>query len=425
MHWYFLGLSLLGAAHDSRVKSVAAMSCWVDLAESFLGQGETIRKEAARVLQLSGELLGNVGEDLNEIFYDYFNNENLQLMYDYTFNSSAVNFVDKINENGASIFIANALSDSLFTPNQFPKFFNQLTTNNKHIEFAPGDHAGPEASGLFGIPNQVWTRATTWLDYYLKDQKTTPIESMSTVIMDIFNDNSKDVESYENLDEMISVYNNFYLDKRERLPLVSQTKWIEGTNRTLITSEPKDGEELASLLTGKSAHINGGIAFVSATIRAVADFPRNFIIPVIDRARAGVWISDRFKSTLKIRGVPKMSLTIVPQVIFWRVPVTSATSIIYLLIQENAGTLIVYLLDVNNLNEGGLFTYSPFTFKNATVGQPVLLDFDITMCAYNLLPESRLGVVISSHDVLFLDQNQPKAKISFLSGSFLSLPLHL
>ena len=46
------GMSLLGAAFDSRVKSVAAMSCWVDLAESFLGQGQTIRTEAARVLQV-------------------------------------------------------------------------------------------------------------------------------------------------------------------------------------------------------------------------------------------------------------------------------------------------------------------------------------------------------------------------------------
>jgi hypothetical protein len=131
---------MLGTAHDPRVKSIAAMSCWVDLAESFLGQGETIRKEAARVLQISGELLGNVGEDLNEIFDDYFTNQNLQQMYDYTFNSSAVNFIDRINANGASVFIANAFGDSLFTPNQFPSFFKQLTTPNKHIEFAPGDH---------------------------------------------------------------------------------------------------------------------------------------------------------------------------------------------------------------------------------------------------------------------------------------------
>lgn len=34
------GLSLLGAAMEPRVKSVAAMSAWVDLAESFLGNGE-------------------------------------------------------------------------------------------------------------------------------------------------------------------------------------------------------------------------------------------------------------------------------------------------------------------------------------------------------------------------------------------------
>lgn len=103
-------------------------------------------------------------------------------------------------------------------------------------------------------------------------------------------------------------------------------------------------------------------------------------------------------------GVPKMTLSIVPQ--------------------ETAGILIVYLLEVNNLDEGLLFSYSPYTFKNVVAGQPLTLTFDITMSSYDLHPESRLGVVVSSHDLLYLDQNTPKSKVTFLSGSFLSLPIH-
>jgi hypothetical protein len=310
------GISMLAAAHDSRVKSIASMSCWVDLEESFLGQGETIRKEAARFLQVLGELTGNVGEDLNNMFNDYFKNQNLEHMAEFVYNSSAINYIDKINANGASIFIANALSDSLFTPNQFPRFFEQLTTINKHIEFAPGDHAGPELAGLVGLPDQVWNRANIWFDYYLRDRQTTPITTMSQVIFNVFHSDN-DIDTYNSWDEVTSSYSRFYLDKREGLTMdKSQQKSIltyfeHDVNNTYSLS---GGSELSSLTTGKSAHINGGIAFISATVRAVVDFPRHFIMPLIDRIRAGVFVSDRFKTTLRIRGVPMMSLTIIPQV---------------------------------------------------------------------------------------------------------------
>eukprot|EP00604_Paraphysomonas_vestita_P002043 CAMPEP_0174819896 /NCGR_PEP_ID=MMETSP1107-20130205/3353_1 /TAXON_ID=36770 /ORGANISM="Paraphysomonas vestita, Strain GFlagA" /LENGTH=186 /DNA_ID=CAMNT_0016034175 /DNA_START=376 /DNA_END=933 /DNA_ORIENTATION=+ len=158
---YGAGISLLGASKDSRVKSVAAMSGWVDLAQSFLGSGETIKTEAARLLQVAAVTLGKPSETLNTIFEDYFSNTNLDYLYEATAPSSAINFLDGMNQNGAAIFIAQALGDSLFTPNQFPSYFDKLT-NPKHIEFAPGDHAGPEMTGLFGLPNQIWTRATEW-----------------------------------------------------------------------------------------------------------------------------------------------------------------------------------------------------------------------------------------------------------------------
>lgn len=307
---------MLAAAKDSRVKSIASMSCWVDLEESFLGQQQTIRKEAARFLQVLAELTGNVGEDLNQIFDDYFHNRNLDHMAEFVYNSSAVNFVDKINANGASIFIANALSDSLFTPNQFPGFFEQLSTVNKHIEFAPGDHAGPELAGLVGIPDPVWNRANSWFDYYLRDREVTPIPTLPQVIMSVFHSDN-DVDTYNSWKEVTSSYVRFYLDKREelstdRLQYKSIQTYFESANTTYTLAADT---ELSSLTTGKSAHINGGVAFISATVRAVVDFPRHFIMPLIDRIRAGVWVSDRLKSTMRIRGVPTMSLTVIPQVL--------------------------------------------------------------------------------------------------------------
>jgi hypothetical protein len=154
---------------DNRVKSVVAMSCWVDLEESFLGQGQTIRKEAVRFLQILAELTGHEDLTMRKMFRDYFQNKDLQLMIRTVKASSPITYVDRINENKASIFIANAYQDSLFTPNQFPKFFERLTTENKHIEFASGDHgkAVPFRSLMYNFLMNTqlcsWTRVA-WPD---------------------------------------------------------------------------------------------------------------------------------------------------------------------------------------------------------------------------------------------------------------------
>jgi pimeloyl-ACP methyl ester carboxylesterase len=151
------GISILATAFEPRIKSVAAMSCWVDMEQSMLGNGQTIRKEAVRMLQILAELTGNTSPELEELFADYFANTDLEYMIEYTYNSSAVTFMDDIQKTGAAIFIANALGDSLFVPNQFPPFFNQIMAP-KHLEFAPGDHAGPELPGIFGLPDQVYSK---------------------------------------------------------------------------------------------------------------------------------------------------------------------------------------------------------------------------------------------------------------------------
>lgn len=113
------------------------MSCWVDLVDSLLGQGNTIRTEGIKELQLLAELTGTIGPDLQFLFDNYFEGTNLDQLKEIAMKSSPINVIDKINQNGASIFIANAYGDSLFTPNQFPAFFTALT-GPKHLEFAPG-----------------------------------------------------------------------------------------------------------------------------------------------------------------------------------------------------------------------------------------------------------------------------------------------
>lgn len=384
------GLSLLGAARDPRVKSVAAMSAWVDLAESFLGNGETIRKEAVRMLQLAAELTGKPSAELEEVFDDYFSNTDLEFLYTYTYNSSAGNFVEDINANGAAVFIANALGDSLFTPNQFPEFFAALTVP-KHIEFAPGDHAGPEIPGLFGLPDQVWTRAGQWNDFYLSGDGEGGDPDMAAVTFNT--KNGDEIESYDSFKDVTTSYLSFQLSDNERL----------------LSAEADAGlptDVLSSIRAGRSANISGGVAYISETVQAYKDVQKEFSLDSIIRARGAVFVSEPLSSTdtTRLRGQPVLDLTFKPF--------------------DSNGTLVVYLLGVDQDNVGHLFTFSPWTFKGAAVGGENALSIQLTMTAYDLPAGYRLAAVLATHDQLYLDQNRFDADIEFLGASVLRMPIN-
>jgi hypothetical protein len=94
-------------------------------------------------------------------------------------------------------------------------------------------------------------------------------------------------------------------------------------------------------------------------------------------------------------------------------------------VQHPNGTIVVYLLSVGYANEGALITLAPYTFKDAPTDKPLTLKFPLTMCAYDLPARSRFAMVVTAKDVLFLDQNEANQKLRFLSGSILSIPIHV
>jgi len=70
----------LGSAFDDRVKSVTAMSGWVNIQKSFLGNSETIKVEAMYILKLAAKLFGKPSSDLNQMMKDYSANKNLDFL---------------------------------------------------------------------------------------------------------------------------------------------------------------------------------------------------------------------------------------------------------------------------------------------------------------------------------------------------------
>lgn len=118
---YGAGISLLAAAHDKRIKAVAALSGWADLIDSIYS-GRTQHVQAAALLDGAGILTGRESPELREIF-DNFYASNLtkeQEMIDWGRKRSVATYVDQLNKNGAAVMMANAWGDTIFPATSTP-----------------------------------------------------------------------------------------------------------------------------------------------------------------------------------------------------------------------------------------------------------------------------------------------------------------
>lgn len=165
---YGAGVSLLAAAKDPRVKAVAALSTWTDIARSYdpnrtpsiralaitLGQQRNATREDATVRGLRTLLRGDpdaLGARIRQL----------------SPTRSPMTYVDALNRNGTAVMLANGFGDSLFPPQQLVSFYGKLTTK-KRLQLAPGDHGGPEASAPRGDDSSVANAARAWLDQYVR-----------------------------------------------------------------------------------------------------------------------------------------------------------------------------------------------------------------------------------------------------------------
>ena len=366
------GLSLLGAANDARVKAAIAMSCWVNLPQSFFGYGGTIRTAVSTDLDSLAKLTGTESEKLIYLFENYAKRENIPELLAIVKGSSPLPYLPSINAQKPAIFIANAYSDSIFTPNQFPPFFNNLADDvPKHIEFAPGDHAGPELAGLFPeITNVtskafrygggVWDRAFLWADAYVKDydntvKSGTPV--LPTVILDRLGSNNT-LDAYNSLDEMST--------SKLRLHLVKRGK--------LMPYDPeivRHGSELASLTTGKGVNVKGGIAIFSATFHAyLDDNSRAFVMRELDETYGAFFLTPLWddNKTRRVRGTVSVDLNVQ--------------------VSAPIGLLVAYALDCDRSGEVcHLISFAPYTYTEGGFGgdlgnthSPVLTTYYYHVC---------------------------------------------
>ncbi|MEU2434541.1 CocE/NonD family hydrolase [Streptomyces sp. NPDC007861] len=371
---YGAGISLLAAAHDKRVRAVAALSGWGDLIASIYS-GRTQHLQAAALLGGAGFLTGRPSAELQQVLKDFLgsNLAKEDEMIAWGRKRSPATYLDRINDNGAAIMLGNAWGDTIFPPNQYAEFYERLT-GPKRLEFRPGDHATAEATGLLGLPNDTWTSAHRWFDHHLKGTANGVDREQPVRVK------SRSTGGYETYPDWKSVGAN-------------ARKVALGGTRTIR----------ANVDSGA----NGGILMLSNALDQLLRLPPVASIPLLPRSYAAVWQTERGAAAQRIRGTVKLHTTVTGT--------------------KESGTLVAYLYDVGPLGLGKLVSNAPHTFHGQTPGRPFTVDLELFSTAYDVPAGHRLALVVDTVDPLYIEHNPSGAQLTFSSPaadpSYVSVPL--
>ncbi|MCX2970590.1 MULTISPECIES: CocE/NonD family hydrolase [Streptomyces] len=366
---YGAGISLLTAAADPRVRAVAAMSGWADLVES-LYSGQTQHTQATAFLTGAGYLTGRPSERTATMMKRMLSGklDGLDDVIAWAEQRSATHQVDRINANGTAVYLANAWGDSFFAPNQYADFYEELT-GPKRLELRPGDHASAEATGLLGLPNDVWTGTQRWFDHHLGGVR-----------------NGIDTER------------PVRLKPRSGAPYESYASWSQATART----ERIAFADRERILSNGGSGANAGVSFLSNIFDQFTREAPKAAIPLLPGHRAATWQTGRHDTERRVRGAATVRTT-----------VTSS---------HPSGTAVAYLYDVGPLGVGELITHAPATFHDAVPGKPFALDVELFATAYDVPAGHRLALVIDGVDTLYTDHNSFAQSLTF-TDTELTVPL--
>ncbi|MFE7645352.1 alpha/beta fold hydrolase [Streptomyces phaeoluteigriseus] len=371
---YGAGISLLAAAHDPRIKAVAALSGWADLTGSIYS-GRTEHVQAAALLDATGTVTGRHSAETRRAFDDFYSADlsKEEDLIAWGKKRSPRTYLDQLNQNGAAVMLANTWGDTIFPPNQYADFYEKLT-GPKRLAFRPGDHATAELTGLFGLPNDVWTDTVRWFDHHLRGVDN-GIDREQPVRL-----KSRSTSGYEGYPDWKSV--------------TATTRKVNLAGTTTIRADVNSGAD-------------GGIVFLSSILDQIARLPPVASIPLLPRRWAAVWQSETYTGAQRVRGTPRLHTTLTPT--------------------EESGTLVAYLYDVGPLGLGKLVTNAPYTFHGRTPGEPFGVDLELFSTAYDVPAGHRLALVVDTVDPLYMEHNPTGARLTFSSPandpSYVSIPL--
>lgn len=366
------GISLLTAAEDDRVRAVASLSGWADLAVS-LYPNQTIDAQSAELLLLAGSLTGNPGTTLREVDRAYRRGD-IQPALDMAPDRSAATKVDAINANGTAVMLAHAWNDGIFPVGHITDFYEELDVP-KRLMLTPGDHATQEAFGALGLPSEVWEALADWFDHHLRGE-----------------DNEVDVDgpvhvkpnngrggwtSHPDWPSVTGDTEQYHLAK-------PSTDWFRWQSSGAMEAEPSTGWNYR-FRTGIGTPAESGTLMLSGALQQFFDIPTGVLLPTVDRYRAAVWTGPAYPDGARVAGAPEVTFTFTP---------TTANQSVY-----------VYLYAINGNGTGALLSHVPYTLRDATPGEPVTVNTELAPVVWDVPAGHRLAVVVDSRDARYRSES--------------------
>ncbi|MBP2476454.1 putative acyl esterase [Crossiella equi] len=386
---YGAGISLLTAAKDKRVRAVAAMSAWADLATSLL-PNQTWSQQAIGLLALAGKLTGRPGKKLDDTLAAYERNDRVAAMAFAPERSPSAQLAG-LNANKPAVLIANGWSDSLFPAGQLADFYNRLTVP-KRLEFQPGDHAIPELTGVIGLPNDTWASVRRWFDHHLRGLANGINAEPAVQVRPTLGGDWRGYPSWAALEAA-----------PKKMYLSGLTPVVDRTGDLLAT--PKTGWQ-HEVGAGVDTIANGGVALLTGGAEALG-IPQFAWLPGVLRTNAGVWQGPVLDRAATVRGTPKLHLTVTPS--------------------SPRTTVVAYLYDVGPSGTGRLLTHQPLTLLDAKPGVAKAVDIALDPLVHQVDAGHRVGVVVDTVDGLYRGESKIGSSVTFSSPaadpSRLDLPI--
>ncbi|MEU9301734.1 CocE/NonD family hydrolase [Streptomyces sp. NPDC048269] len=380
---YGSGISQLVAAHDTRVDAVVALSSWGDLGEAFY-ENSTRHVEAVRAL-LKAAAKARLSPQTQSVFDNVLAGRDVQGTLAWAEQRSPFTHVKEFNRREVPVFYAHAWHETLFPPNQTLKMFNELT-GPKRLVLSIGDHSGPESSGMYGLPNRIWTDAHRWFDHHLKGIGNGIADEGQVLSEVMWSQTLEPRPTWPSLTEHV-----------HRLYLAGGGELAE---------EPEAGWT-STVLCGVDTPATVADAVVTAGYAEMAGRPKVYPTGDIDRSVAAVWAAAPAPETTRLRGTPKLRVT-------YRA--------------ANPGsTFVAYLLDTAPDGSAHIVTHAPFSDLDSGPDSLISADIELQATAYDVPRGNRLMLVIDARDPFYGDANLPRATLAFTSPeptpSYLDLPL--
>ncbi|MFC7924592.1 alpha/beta fold hydrolase [Streptomyces cinereoruber] len=353
---YGAALALNAAAHDGRIRAVAALCPWTDLVGAYLPGGARA-STVTTYQEVFGRLNGRLSVDTARAFASMRSGKGLQDTAVWAQRRSPATRTAGLNAHRTAVFLSGEWSDPLVPAGQTGLLLDSLS-GPKQLWMNPGGH-GDSSSGEAAVlqPDaQVRTHALAWLARFLQHA-----------------DNGAD-----KLGPVL-------VRPRTEQAVETYPSWAAlDRSRRSVALTPATAAARVRLVAGTPGLADSGLFPVSGLLDE-AGLPPATSLALLRPPLAAVWHSTALTAPWAIRGTPRLALTVTPS--------------------AKRGLIVAHLYDVDELGVARLLTHQPHAFDRHTPGRPLNISLAFPATAWTVPAGHRIALVLDTADHRYSDPN--------------------